>query len=840
MEITAPRDSAAHRALLELARKDGRALLKAFMEMLWLINAHWELRAFLLVAENLREVLRLFERKWPGQLTEWRLESWLPALDWALAPERRQILVESVGKQIQDGFSENRHHPILGEGAERHALYTAFCNSHPRPELLVAYQVLQGYLLIAHVEAMGRYTRYSDFRNYAGKLGILNRRANPTLAMRAVRYLSKADPIPESILESLSLLGTVPEFVVALRKVRPPSKTNANRLNAVSRFLNKALGLKKQQGGGGGNRRGGSRRIHGGSASDSLIQQTSVMGGDPGDHGSHSISTKSSKSAAKRRALLDIDEYPNLEDDDDPLVASEYPDDDENPGKNASAAASESRYFELAHQSFPWEYGALAPLETVPITVDSMRIFKNVSSPSELSNADQLELEFHALLQTMFWLQTDIKHAKELRMYRFESTAAALSIIPNTSDGIPRWRIDAALPTYAPQPAAPEGIDRLRSQYVELPDTVGASQLIRLLIDLRKLDRGSEMEVKRPQSRIFRLPEEWYRERFKTWRKQNDPTGRLTEGRIANCLTHRLLASSGGDVVAVSIIRGRELALAKSRLFYACPSEERLQRLYCETAESMLGDAERAAEVEPSSPTPRCTVSKYYIGNRINPTLEAVRSAVRNLKRDLKRWYRASTDEELRIYHNAYTFWTTWAFQFATSWRGTATPYLALSKIDPETGAYVSGDKDSGSGYHHRLGWLLAEMIQQMKFYEEFLAQSPFRAKADPSWPCFYVNKKFRPVEVRPSTSKPIMEQYLPLAPNIHRRFTASALLELGPSVVEFECLWSGHWFRGEEPWAPMSTYSFAKHRKLLEQILFPFWRQLGFRAIKPFSDFKV
>jgi len=254
MQIIETRHSPAHKGLLKLARASGIAIAKALQHMLWRIDAHWTLGAFLLVCTNLREVLRRVEEKYPAELQARKMDAWLPALDWVLAPEQKHPLIVSVGRQVELDFDKDEHHPILGVGAERYALYTALCNSHPRPELSVAYQSLQGYLLIAHVEAMGRFTTYKQYRNYDGQSGMLVGKADPLLAMRAVRYLSKADPVPEFLLESLSLEGTAGEFVEALSRARPTSDTNANRLYAVERFIIKAFGLKKQSSGGGGNR----------------------------------------------------------------------------------------------------------------------------------------------------------------------------------------------------------------------------------------------------------------------------------------------------------------------------------------------------------------------------------------------------------------------------------------------------------------------------------------------------------------------------------------------------------------------------------------------------------
>jgi hypothetical protein len=856
MKIVAPKNSAAHKALLEVASKSGAITVEHLQDMLWRINAHWNLTAFLIVCTNLREILRLIESESEDALLAWGIDIWLPVLDWILETSWRTTLIETIGPWIDKRFDLDKHNPMLGEGAERHALYTALCNSHPRPELCMAYQRMQAYLLLAHVSAMGKVktATLEIYESYDKEEGILRHEADPYLAMIAGRYLSQPDPIAESILVSIFESLSEEEFgarafVNALDKVRPTTAKNANRIDAVARFLRKGLGIERQgEKRGGGNKRGGSPRVHGGTGTDTLLNEYGLPEDDPGDdttppNGKHTVRTRSTRTAAERRALLDLDDYPNDEDDDDSLLDSDYGDDPKDPGKHVAAASSAARYIDIANQDFRWYYGFPAVSEIVSIVLTPLQKFNSITSASSLSQSELDELEFHALLQTMFYTSSSIKRARSLRL--FGSADAEFALIAGAEDRVPRWRSRAPLPRYAPQPAVDNGIDRKRTEYVELPDVADGSRLVRLLIQTRKLAKErvySEQDIlltAKETTRIFRKPLEWYRAKLNQWLEENNLTGRLTEGRIAGFLKNRLIAESGADLVAVSIAIGQELPRAKVRIFYACPSESRLQKLYSSTTSRVLADAASAAGMQVAVKSyPAIAESDFYVGNRINPNKGAFIGAVRRLKEDLKRWHNPRNDEDLRRYHNTYTFWTIWAFQVASSWRGTATPYVDLTEVDEYSGLFVISDKDGGTGYKDRPEWLPLEMVEHMGFYKEFINESPNRHKAPPEWPCFFLDEKLDPIEVRPKTIKPIMDRYLPVAQNIHRRFIASELLEMG--LVEAECLWSGHWFRGEEPWGPMSTYSFASHVRIVKQFLHPLWRELGFRSIRAFSDFKI
>ena len=102
-----------------------------------------------------------------------------------------------------------------------------------------------------------------------------------------------------------------------------------------------------------------------------------------------------------------------------------------------------------------------------------------------------------------------------------------------------------------------------------------------------------------------------------------------------------------------------------------------------------------------------------------------------------------------------------------------------------------------------------------MKFYKDFIACAPHLPR-DRKLPCFFLDEDLKPVEVRPKTLVPIMQDFLPFPVNIHRRFVSSELLDAGcpPEIVS---AWMGHWHRGEEPWGKFSSFSFHDYVSVLE-----------------------
>jgi len=84
---------------------------------------------------------------------------------------------------------------------------------------------------------------------------------------------------------------------------------------------------------------------------------------------------------------------------------------------------------------------------------------------------------------------------------------------------------------------------------------------------------------------------------------------------------------------------------------------------------------------------------------------------------------------------------------------------------------------------------------------------------------------------VRPATIVHQTSQFFPFPANFARRFVRTELLEDGvpPEVMD---AWMGHWWQGEEPWGPYSTFSYSQYRQTLESKLVPFLDDLGIRPI--------
>ena len=343
-------------------------------------------------------------------------------------------------------------------------------------------------------------------------------------------------------------------------------------------------------------------------------------------------------------------------------------------------------------------------------------------------------------------------------------------------------------------------------------------------------NKGAHASLSR--ARVFPHNTAWYRKRLQKLLETLDSRTRMTESTLSKVLFNRILRASGGDLTATAIITGNDSRLARVKLFYACPLVSRLQTLYVQVADSANQELWRAIRKDPPKSIHIDIVNNdIYIGSRLCPTRDAIRQAIGRLQGELLCCGRPSTVLELQHYHNLFTLYTLWMFFYTTGVRGVRTPYVDLSEIDPVFRLGILTDKDSGVGYKTRLVRFTSMLIEQMRFYKDFISRSPLSYRL-PESPCFLLQSNLNPVEVRPRTLASLLKEFLPFPVNIHRRFVSSELLDAGcpPEMVS---AWMGHWHRGEEPWGKFSSFSYGDYCRALEDFLDPLLDDLGFRAIK-------
>jgi hypothetical protein len=556
---------------------------------------------------------------------------------------------------------------------------------------------------------------------------------------------------------------------------------------------------------------------------------------------------------SERKALLEDDICPYEDWEEDELDCTSFPDlqFDKDPGSFQQAAVTQSNHVVMANQIFPWTYGRLALPEMRHLLIDEPARMRSLLARRPLVQKEFDRLEVLALLQVMFWTTSLQEKARHLMFFRGRTSKdVELALVAGADGDTPRWRIRAPLHHVGTvQSDAFDGTVRSRTEFLELPDVADGSLLVRELLaqqgrfgygtNRNDLRSDSDTNASRTSARVFRKRPEWYKREVKALLSAGDSQSRVTPTRIANAMLTRVLSEAKGDLTGAAIIAGRCLPLARVKLFYACPSVRRLQSIYCKAAASVDRELRRLAG---SAPIQKAPIPFYpgeeYVCNGACPTLKAVRDAIHRLHAEMNRFSRYTTHAEFREYHNLYTLYTCLFFAYSTGVRGIRTPYLPLSSVDPVHGFTTLTDKDSGTKYKTRLAWIMPELQKQMRYYQDHINRTPILPVAT-DLPVFFLDEEMNPVEVQPKTALPLLRNFLKFPINIHRRFVSAELLDRGcaPEVVD-ACM--GHWFRGEEPWAQFSTFSFGDYKRALEGYLVPLLLdKIGFRAIRSFSSIR-
>jgi hypothetical protein len=846
MQFSAPDASPAHQ---ELRRIAGSPIEEVLRSLLWLTNAHCDLIALPLVCRNVQKILAAADEEWDVSLSDWLIDEWDEALELVLQEKDR--LQEAIGDKFDSGFDEMGNHPLMRSGIARYSVYAALCNSHELEELQPRYRLLQAHLLIAHARAMRKFTTLRDYETHSGGEEPLRDKANPYLAALAVRELSTVRR--RSLLESLPVDQPPGEFLKALQEVEPDISSDSGRFIDLTVFFQKALGNRKQgkRNARSGGRKGGGPRIHGKGEFNYYLEEELDME-DPDEPNAPRVTIRRQLGATlkERKALLKDDICPYETWEEEELDCTSFPDPafDKDPGAFQQAAVTQSNHVVMANQMFSWTYGRLALPEIRHLLIDEPARMRSLLASRPLVQKELDRLEILALLQVMFWTASLQERARHLMFFRRRTSKdIELALVARTDGEMPRWRIRVPLhPVEIGKSDATDGTVRSRTEFLELPDVADGSLLVRELLaqqgrfgygtNRNDLRSDSDTKASRTSARVFRKSREWYEWKVKALLSEGDSQSRVTRTRIANVMLTRVLSEAKGDLTAAAIITGRRLPLAHVKLFYACPSVRRLQSIYCKAAASVDRELSSLAG---SAPVRKAPISfdpgEKYVCNRACPTVQAVRDAIRRLQDEMNRSSRYTTHAGFRRYHNLYTLFTCLFFSYTTGVRGIHTPYLLLSSIDPVHGFTTLTDKDSGTKYKTRLAWIMPELQEQMRHYQDHINRTPILPVAT-DLPVFFLDDEMNPVEVSPKTALPFLRNFLNFPINIHRRFISAELLDRGcpPEVVD---AWMGHWHRGEEPWAQFSTFSFEHYKRALKSYLAPLLLDtIGFRAIRGFS----
>lgn len=827
--------------------------VEVLRDLLWLVNAHDQLIAFPFFCQNLIEILSVSTRKWQVPLSAFSLNNdIMKLLEWVVTEGTRLsiILGPQFGRIPKELKLSEKHpdypamklgNPIVGRGVTRHPAYAALCNVHNTNLLKEKFRLLQGHVLYAHANELHSRKNRNAYENYGDQPHWNGLPNSPALACLAVRELSEHKF--SDVLYSLS--AELPPLLFAKSLENLPTVDDSDfleHLKGLRRFLQKAAGIRiwvnRQGTGGDTGGGGGGSRIHGHVETTTQLYQDEIAVGDLDDPDSNWGDivqiTSTSPSPEEQLSLLSSDLYPHEFDTQDLLLTG----DDKQTGLSggiSSNTGAQIRHVHMSNQLLPWNYQQLS-ISEVSEALSTCANWVNdhfpKNQPQQYDDADIKKLEAICLMRTILFTGSNIERARELQVlpHGKESEGGELAIIEN-ANGLQEWRIRAIRPEYKTDQVATDGSDRKKTDYFSLPDTGITSRYLEILID----KTGSAKTKSENNYRVFRAREGTLRSNLKSLLAELDPNGRLTETKLSKFLFFRILEQSNGDICAASLITGDEHRLAHVRMFYSMIPVEHLQQVYLNATQVIVSQLFAATGKTNMADAPLPTYIKdKYVGSRLCPKFDTVRTGIASIQNEIQ--IRADIDDSVGA-HNYYTLLTLWHFAFSTAYRAIETPYIPISEIDIPSGITLISDKDDGTKYKARLGWLPPHVLSRMQSYQEYQAELFSRnpdLKTAESPSIFFLdngrNGNFKTTIVRPKSLEPLMAPFIPYPANFHRRFMRTELLARGCSIEVIDA-YMGHWSIGEEPWSTYSSFTFQQYRDEMEKHLVPLMIDLGLKG---------
>lgn len=820
-----PLNSSAHQSLISEIR-NAEFDPEILRNVLWLINAHNRLIAFPRVCRNLVNIIEEAKKSWGIGYVPLKLEEAIPLLRWVSDHEAN---LTGIGEDFNRMPRKDRDHPVMNRGSSRHPLYTTLWNTCEANELSSKYLLLQSHLLFSHAIQVELRTTRGSYEGYGGQDEWKALPNSPYGACLAVRELSEARHA--GILRQLRVELPMNEFSIALANL--PETRNADltkRLEKLRNLLQKASGTRKwisRSIGGENSGKGGSKQVTGYVEITPSTFMQDLPIGDPADPdldwGTQTLVSDIKLTPNEQKELLEYDLSPE-EFDSEQILLSGY--DSPLTGTLAANAGAQLRHVTMANQQLPWSYGQLTISDFGPNWTKTAAWVKSqfLDKPPPDSDSEWDKLEAFTLLRIMLFTGSSFERARNILDFSKSNPNedAELAFIQLTEQSH-AFRVRAIQPVYKTDVATSAETERVRTDYIYLPDISRTHMLVNLL-------RGKNSdEAKKNEFRLFRKRPDKLKNNLDQLLKELEPTGRLTLHKVSRFLYQRVLQVSGNDICAASLICGELHPLARVRLFYSVLSVERLQEIYIRATKELADQLIATGNSGDKAPPPNIYSQPHSVGSRLCPTFDAVKGAIATLKSD----FTSATDPVEK--HNLYTLLAVWHFSFAVACRAIETPYLPLYAIDQQSGIGIMADKDDGTGYKARLIWIPPSVLVLMNTYE--LYRSGLPQAQGMAEPVFFLlpgrDGNIQETAVRPKTLVGLMIKYLNYPANFHRRFMRTELLARG-CPMEVVDAWMGHWYMGEEPWGPYSSFSFRSYRDMLEIHIKPLLDELGLDGLTP------
>lgn len=850
MEFQKPSESLSHKALIDTVTRAGFAP-DDLRRLLWLINAHPKLFAFVQISENLEQIFTCepFKNLNPAQYA-W-MESipvWLDILRW-VNTNRTPL---SKNPALKDFFrspkGNDKRHPMSREGMTRHGLYTALWNRHESgagtigaTALSQQYLCLQAQFTIAVISARWLHSSIKGYETYdkEGEFPDKPMLSYPSTLVIRELSLSKYSALLEKlnpITGFTNFHSHIKDLVSQHASVPGISATEATDfIKAMGSYLDRVINDINQK-----NSTHPPARKGGGNGGGGKIQ-----------HGFVNISDRVFRRQADPSLFgLDNDIGPVEvvfirvgENENDRERSGESPDEDARPTlalydpSEFKGAMARARYAEriktTAAQRFPWDDNQLTPTELGHLCIRLSSIWENFLKTPHMKQKELELVQAALIVETMLWFGQSLESARGLYSRKTDTAAIAEFALLSTTDSMGSdvahgWRLPALRPSYKTQLRDElQQFNRPMLDSFVVPDVTGLGENI--LQFLHKTGRMHE--------RIFSAEPNTAKKMFSAVIAGIADGGRITPGRVSRAIGNEVIREGGDQTLAWCVTA--ELARQNEpRMFYTAYPASKLTDAYTRAA----GKLRSGLGITDVSTLP-VIENDDHIGARFVVTVAAVSNCIGVLTQLLSRGLSHPDKIQERIdYHNRYTLYT-WLMQaLCSTLRAVNDPTEIIGQWaqTDEVSPVSLADKEGIFRDRARLVYPVERLQLQLDHYlhhcriliDSMGIQSAV-AKLDGDAGllfCLYTDKK--PSTVTKSWIEDQLETLgFPFPGNFHRAFLRTELLQTGcpPQAID---AFMGHTSQGESPFDAFSTFDYSDYRKILVLHLEQILKRLGLGPI--------
>jgi hypothetical protein len=464
------------------------------------------------------------------------------------------------------------------------------------------------------------------------------------------------------------------------------------------------------------------------------------------------------------------------------------------------------------NQMLRWSIGEL-PLELV---ADGMQILENASylgglAPLEVYARAAIILRMGATGSAMREMVVRADHPSDIKNLTFV-------LPPSGSRNQGEWVVPA-LPLCLEAKSGPlDGCWECVDRFV-LPDFTGVSTILHRLLDLQSSGIWSGKPV-----RPFDRPQAYYDRQLRDCLSRQDPNRgetlklNFTYSRLGEVRFHQIYKCAGDNVVPATYLTRKEHPTGGVTRFYQTLPVETLQSLDKQSVATLQRDLNELGLESPLDLTLIPSETDGYIGSPFCPTATTLRNLLTVLRQDLvdinSRLQCSVSPADLILRHNEYVTYCYIGYNLATGHRPVIGGYSDPTQVEPRD--LLMGVRDKG--LRGRLVPVSTVAFAQMVACADYLNHFdlvPVMEKQD--MPLYLLGEDWSVQEISPTS----LRKHLPFVPNFGRHYTCSWIAQRlldGDDRISVEYLkeFMGHAAEGEDRAGPFSAFNYVAYARAM------------------------